>query len=265
MAFENLPDFVGKIRTLPLKKDTIYKTYLKSLKNKEVANIALICCSDYSYDIDNSGWVQYNHKKLNSGEGMMACAYSLASLQLITKLSRMGIPIRLLLFYGDNEAYDLDILKRLKITKKEFLAKTKQSMSTGRTFYQNLIYEYFPKNDNIDIHAFSIQEVIYENKKVNVVAQKRLKTIRKKDLEHIVSERKEVISSMYGIDLRSQPDLFIEKAKTQIFDRLIVGSYFSEQIDNQNSWSLFTLTPPSLKPWINYKNRKRVTIFSLGN
>lgn len=265
MTFDNLPNYVGKIRTLPINKNADFYSYLDLVEKSGNAYLGLLCCPDYSYKVDSSGWCVYNHVCLNDGEGMMAKAYSLSVLQLAEELLTRNVFVNLFLFYGDNEAYDEDIKSHLNISKESFLGKTRLSMARGRLLYQNLFSSFFERYDSYSITSVSMQKVIYNNRLVKSKADIKLGNVDRETISQITKTRKDVLVSMYGRKLEGNKKLLNEKARMQIYDRIIVGTYFDRKVgNNAKYWGLFTLSPPHLKKFIRDENSERVTLFELG-
>lgn len=265
MSFDSLPNYIGKIRTLPIKKNKAFYDYLNLAEKSGSAYLGLLCCPDYSYKIDRNGWCTYDHDHLNDGEGMMAKAYSLAVLQLTKSLLEKDVFVNIILFYGDNEAYDEEILSRLDISKEYFLDQIKLSMARGKILYQNLLNIFFSIDDSYSVSSVSMNEVIYNNKKIGKIANTRMNTISKRVVSETVKTRKDVLISMYGKDLENNSQLLEDKAQLQIYDRIVVGSYFngSKYISGKN-WGLFTLSTPGLKRIIKNEKRNGLTVFEFG-
>lgn len=268
MDWKNLDQYTLGIRQLPIKKDCQYLRLIGDFelakKNRKKVYIAFFCCPDYSYKIDSSGWCSYNHKTLGYGPGMTAYAYVRAILEIASIANELKTVTEVVLFYGDNEADDPFILKRLKISRGEFLNRVRCSISLGRIHVETVVTHYFPNNRYLFVKAVGLRDTIYreENK---LLAMQKVNKIGESEIYIVAKKRRKLIESMYGLEWPKDCKKILDKAREQIFDRIIVGTALSRERIKGNFYSVVSLTPPVLIKFFNFGNDKKVPIVKLGH
>ena len=268
MDWKNLDQFTLGIRQLSIKRDLNFESFLEDLeygkqKQKKVF-VAFMCCPDYSYKVDNNGWCTYTHSSLRYGPGMMCYAYSEAILELAEISNKTESFLRIVLFYGDNEANDKNILEKLALTKKEFKDRVNCNISSGENQIKMLLQYYFPENKYLQIQAIGLSNTLYHNENVEI-AQKKIKTVEVSEIELVAEKRRIVIESMYGLKFPKDSIEILDKAREQVLDRMIVGTALCNKRLKGNLYSLVSLTPPSLISFFNFGNKEKVPILRLGN
>lgn len=256
----DLSELVGGLRLLPLSHQGDFYKFIEDVKKAKKTGqklfIVFLCCPDYSYKIDSSGWGTFNYEELNYGPGMVALVYARAFLDIVKELKRHNVKGKIILAYGDDEVEDQSRLRALGVNKDKFIQCVRCSQSAARIFYEDLSRE-------VEIDSLGMNNRFYLPK-IKKLAKKKLDFITKKEVEEIVKTRKKVITDTYRVKYENAPKFFYDKARRQIFDRLIIGTALSIEREKGKLISVLTLTIPSLRKFFNFKNNQYVPVLTVG-
>jgi len=84
------------------------------------------------------------------------------------------------------------------------------------------------------------------------------------ELKNVALLRKDVIENTYKKRYETNRSFFLDKAKEQIMDRLIVGSAASQERERGKLINILTVTIPELIVYFNFMNNLHIPILTLG-
>lgn len=262
--------FVGKLRLLSLNRKGDFPKFIIDIQNAKKSHkpviVVILCCPDYSYKVNNSGWARFTFEDLNFGPGMVSLAYTKAVLDITDELRARGVKGKIIAAYGDNEIRDRERLRALHITESQFKNKVRCNQSSGAIYFQSLLETYEEEDGKptnyMTIESTGMLKRFYKLKIMKIVKEKLL-SIKQEEIEKVVNSRKEIIRDTYHIKYSDNPQFFFNKAKEQILDRLIVGTALSLERQEDKLISILTLTVPTLLKFFNYRNSKYVPVLNL--
>ncbi|OGM09026.1 hypothetical protein A2W13_00500 [Candidatus Woesebacteria bacterium RBG_16_36_11] len=267
---KTLKHLTGGLRTIPIKENAEYRLFLEDFKSAKKTGkpieIWIMCCPDYSYSVDSSGWGEYDYKSLGFGPGMMCKAYSQAIIEIVKLISKNKIDGKISLYYGDIESKDKERLKQLNIDEYHFLGRIRGSYASSVNYIHDLNNSFIgslPHKTELTIKSFGMMDNIY-NQKTNNIAEKKIKLISSKELKNVALLRKDVIENTYKKRYETNRSFFLDKAKEQIMDRLIVGSAASQERERGKLINILTVTIPELIVYFNFMNNLHIPILTLG-
>jgi hypothetical protein len=268
----NFKELAGNLRIVGLQQNDQYSLLTEELKNSQSADkeifVTFLCCPDYSYKVDNSGWAISNHKELNIGIGLTGLIFIQAFIEIVEMSVKYKARVKITFAYGDNEVDDPDRLTALNLSPDEFISKVQCSISSARIFYSDLLQEWYKEqkiedNNTIRVDALGMKNRFYTDQTTKLAWQK-VNSISKDEINDLVEKRKSVIESTYKKSYTDNLEFFYAKTLEQVFDRVVIGSALAQEREKGKKTIIVSQSIPSMMGYFNYKNNVHVPSLNLG-